>query len=273
MKKLIVVADWASDSLTTQEVRTTVEGFLQAPAHAEMSFVCTTTSTIHTSFLLAQLVEIEERYGRPLDTVFFQNTDPRLDTTNPVEKTKGAELLIIRLKSGIHLLGPNAGYDFSMIKDKIEVVYKYPGLDTGSQFRSRDLYSRVTAHLMDSLEDELELEETHSNLIPQLDEMYIGHIDPYGNIKTTIKETQLKGKYSYEDMITLDIHGQSMEAHYVTNLFAGDPDELVIYPGASGVKDDPFMEIAIWRQFKEGESSKVDPVLQHLRPGMQIMLP
>jgi S-adenosylmethionine hydrolase len=190
MKKLIVIADWASDSVNCQEVRTAVEGFLKdSSVTPNITFVSSTPSTIHTSFITKQIIDIEERYGKPMETVIFQNTDPRIQTKKSVEKAKGAEFIVMRLKSGIYICGPNAGYDFSLIKDKIDEVYHYEGLDKGTQFRSRDLYSRVCAHLMDYMEDELDLTETPSNIIPEVEGFFVVHLDSYGNMKTNITKS------------------------------------------------------------------------------------
>ena len=123
-----------------------------------------------------------------------------------MKKRRGAKPVIMRLKSGIYLLGPNSGYDFSMIKSRIEELYVYRGLNEKGQFHSRDLFSRISAHLMDYLEDELELEEISTNIIPELDEFYIGHIDNFGNIKTTIVEEDFKGKYEYGEVVGLKIN-------------------------------------------------------------------
>ncbi|MFA9288494.1 MAG: SAM hydroxide adenosyltransferase [Weeksellaceae bacterium] len=270
MKKLIVVADWASDSLTCQEVRSAVEGYVLDPSNPNITFVSSTPSTIHTSYLLAQIVEIEERFGRPLDTIIFQNTDPRIQTVDSVQEAKGAELIIVRLKSGLILLGPNAGYDFTMIKDKIDVVFHYPGLDKGSQFRSRDLYSRVSAHLMDSLEDDLDLEEAGVDLIPEFDGMYIGHIDNYGNIKTTITEEYMKESWKYGDTVQITINEVTQDVMYVDNLFGAKPGELVIYPGSSGVKENHFMEISVWRHFTEAEPTTGMHMFKSPRIGQEI---
>jgi hypothetical protein len=187
MKKLIVVSDWASDSLSCQEFRSTVEGFLQKGNYANISFIFSTPSNIHTGFLIQQIVEIEERYGRTGKTVISGNTDPRIQTDLPVEDGKGAEFVVLRLLNGILVCGPNADCNFSLIKKKIEAAFIYRGLSKGGQFRSRDLYGRVYAHLMEEMEDELELEEIHTNIIPELRGFYIGHIDNFGNIKTTLK--------------------------------------------------------------------------------------
>ena len=251
MKKLIVVSDWVDDSLTCAEFSSAVLGFLSESKNAQITFVSSTPSTIHTSFLINQIVEVEERFGRPLETVIFQNTDPRLQSKTKVEKAQGAKFLVIRLKSGLYLCGPNAGYDFSMVKERIDEVFEYKDFDKGSQFRSRDLYSRACAHLMEAMEDELDLEEVLVDVIPDLKGFYIGHIDNFGNIKTTITHEDLKGKVEYGGYIKIKIGKVVKKARYVDNLFGGEVGELVIYPGSSGKKDNPYLEISVWRHFDE----------------------
>lgn len=272
MKKLIVVADWAHDSLTNQEVQTAVEGFAKNPDDVRVTFVSSTPSTLHTSYLMQQIIRTEERYGRPLQTVLFQNTDPRIQTKEGVEKAKGAEFIVVRLKSGIFVCGPNAGYDFSLLKPHIEYVYRYPNLDKGSQFRSRDLYARVSAHLMDGMEDEMDLEEQSSNIIPELRGFYVGHIDNYGNIKTTITKEDMKGKYELEETVEITINDVTKKATHVSNLFGGTPGQLVIYPGSSGEAGNPFMEISVWRHFTEKVATTGIHEFEMPRPGMEIVL-
>jgi S-adenosylmethionine hydrolase len=251
MKKLIVISDWVDDSLTCVEFSSAVLGFLSESKNAQITFVSSTPSTIHTSFLINQIVEVEERFGRPLETVIFQNTDPRLQSKTKVEKAQGAKFLVIRLKSGLYLCGPNAGYDFSMVKERIDEVFEYKDFDKGSQFRSRDLYSRVCAHLMEAMEDDLDLEEVSVDVIPDLKGFYIGHIDNFGNIKTTITHEDLKGKVEYGGYIKIKIGKIIKKVRYVDNLFGGEVGELVIYPGSSGKKDNPYLEISVWRHFDE----------------------
>ncbi len=251
MKKLIVVADLANDSLSCAEIKIATEGFLKGSYNSNISFVSSAPSTIHTAFLIKQLIEDIEMYGSPLETVIFQNTDPRLHSKESIGKAAGAKPLIIRLKSGIYLLGPNSGYDFSMVKNKIDELFIYKGLNEKGQFHSRDLFSRLSAHLMDYLEDELELEEIGIDEIPDLTGYHIGHIDNFGNLKTTITHEDFKGKYEYGNFIKIKINGIIKKAKYVPNLFGGIPGELVIYPGSSGKKDNRYLEITIWRHFTE----------------------
>ncbi|MCS7093372.1 MAG: SAM-dependent chlorinase/fluorinase [Patescibacteria group bacterium] len=255
MRKLVVIADWAEDSLSCAEVKIAVNGYLKVQEKADISFVASKPSTIHTSFLVNQIVEDVEIFSSPKEVVIFQNTDPRLNYSSPTKKAEGAKALILRLYSGIYVLGPNSGYDFSLIKKKIEKVYHYTGVNEEGQFHSRDLYARICAHLMNYLEDELELEEASIVEIPDLEGYYIGHIDNFGNIKTTITYEDFKGRYAYGDLVKIKINNVTKEARYVSNLFGGYPGELVIYPGSSGSKDNRFLEISVWRYFNEEKAT------------------
>lgn len=272
MKRLIVVADWAADSLTCQEVRSAVEGFLKDHNGGIITFIHSTPSTIHTAFLISQVVEVEERYGKPLETVIFQNTDPRLHANDPLKKADGAQPLIVRLKSGIYLTGPNAGFDFSLIKNRIEEVFIYKGLNVEGQFHSRDLYARVAAHLMDGIEDELELEEISSNIIPVIEGFHIAHIDNYGNIKTLIPYSFIKGKYEHGDLVAIKMNGLTKKAKFVSNLFGGIPGELVFYPGSSGPNGDRYMEVSVWRHFTEKNPTTGLAEFNFPKPGMEIKI-
>ena len=272
MKRLIVVADWASDSLSCQEVRSRVEGYLKDRNGGILTFIHSTPSTIHTGFLISQVVQVEERYGKPLETVSFQNTDPRLHSDHALKNSEGAKPLIIRLKSGMYLTGPDAGYNFSLIRDKIDEVFTYEGLNLEGQFHSRDLYARISAHLMDGMEDEMELEEISPNIIPILNGFYVAHIDNFGNIKTLIPHSYFKGKFEYGEEVTVTLNQITKKAKYVTNLFGAEPGELVIYPGSSGKSDDRFLEISVWRHFTEADPATGVRVFNYPRPGAEIAI-
>jgi hypothetical protein len=270
MKKLIVVSDWVADTLTCQEFSSAFYGFLIEEEKPLVTFVSSTPSTIHTAFLLNQIVLTEERLGDPLNTVIFVNTDPRLQSTTAVEKAEGAKFVIIKLKSGMLICGPNAGYCFSMIKNKIDEIFIYQGFEKGSQFRSRDLYSRVCAHLIEEKIDELDLEEYFLSTIPELEGFYVCHIDNFGNIKTNIRLSDFKGKYEFGDLVNLEINNVKKKAKFVNNLFGGEVGELVIYPGSSGAITDPFLEIAVWQHYNENKIISGESVFNKPRIGEKI---
>ncbi len=274
MKKLMVIADWTADTLASQEFQTTFEGFTQDASKARISYIHSTPSTIHASYLLSQLVHTEERYGKPSETVFFLNVDPRLQTHKEKEGgiVKGAEFIIIRLHSGIYVCGPNAEYDFSLIKNKIEYVYRYTHVDAGNQFRSRDIYARIVAYLADGLEDEMDLEEQPSSCIPEIRGYYVGHIDNYGNIKTTITHEDLKGKYEIGSHIEITLNGVTTKATYAESLFGGIPGQLLIYPGSSGDPSNPYMELSAWSDFSAKKPTTGAYLFDLPKPGLEIKL-
>jgi hypothetical protein len=270
MKKLIVIADWAVDPLMQQEIRSTVEGYLKLPQDLNISYVPSTPSTIHTGYLLNQIRETEERYGRPLETVIYVHTDTRENAATSREDSKGATFFVVRLGTGLYLCGPNAQYTYSYILPKIHKVYRYNDIDMHTQYRARDAYSRIVAHLMDGMEDELDLEEIHPNLIPPLQGHHIGHITSHGTIKTTISKEELKGKCEYEQHITIKINKTEKKIRYLPHLFASSQGELVIYPGSSGTKDEPFLDISIWRDVTKSHPPTAAEQFQSPRPGDEI---
>lgn len=273
MKKLIAICDWVNDSLSQQEFKSVLEGYIKDNSPSiNIGFVSSSSSTIHTSFLMSQIIETEERYGKPQESIIFQNTDPRLQADESIEKAEGAEFIIIRLKSGLFVCGPNAGNNFSLIKSKIDELYHYSGSNEGSQFRSRDLFARICAHLVDEMEDELDLEEGSTEIIPELRGYFIGHIDSFGNIKTTITHEDIKGKYEYGSIIKVKINTIEKNVRFVNNLFGGKLGELVLYPGSSGLKENPYLEISVWRHFTELDVSTGALAFNNPRPGTEIHL-
>lgn len=270
MKKLFVIADWVPDSLNCTEVKIAIEGYLKDSSKSNITFVASTSSTFEAGFLVNQLVIDIERYGQPLETVIFQNVDPRLYTKQSITEAKGAKPVIVRLRSGIYILGPNSGYCLSMVKNKIEELYEYKGLNEKGQFHSRDLYSRLSAHLMDYLEDDLELEEINSDSIPEFNDFVVAHIDNHGNIKTTLTNEFFKGKYEFGDLVNLKINNINKKAKYVPNLFGGVPGELVIYPGSSGDISNRFLEISIWRHFTEKSPTTGTNEFNSPKPGSKV---
>ncbi len=270
MKKLIIVSDWANDSLACQEVRSVIEGFLDNPSSPNITFLSSSVSSIHTAFIINQIVETEERYGRPLDTVLFQGSDPVESESENSVKT-WSDLFIIRLKSGLHIIGPNAGDVFSLIKPKIDAVFYYPGLAATGSFRARDVFARIVAHLMDSKQDDLDLEETHTNLIPQVEDYYVGHIDNFGNIITTIAESVLEENHTYGDKITVTINGITKTALYSKSLFDESSEGLIIYPGTTGNPDDPYLEISKYADFAQNATTGMNE-FNNPKPGMEIQV-
>lgn len=269
MKKLIAITDWASDSFTRQEFRTVLGGYLKDSANPNIHFVNSTPSSINAAFLASQIIDLEERYAKPLETIIFVSADPRIET-NLDEKSTRSNFIVARMKSGIIMCGANAGYVFSFVKGKADEIFVYKNVDETNHYRDKDLYPRLVAHLMDEMEDELGLEELSSNTIPGLEGYYVGHIDNFGNIKTTIPHSRLVGKFEFGDLVTIELNNLKKKVLYVKNLFESEPGMLILYPGPLGTISDPYLEISIRRHFNEENPTTGIHEFNNPRPGMEI---
>ena len=235
MKKLTVIADWANDHIYCQEFLVSVGGYLKDSQTPDISFISSTASSINSSFLLEQIVRSEERLGRPGNTVFFVGSE--------MKDGDKRSFFIIRLKSGAIVCGENYQYNFTFIKSKIDEAFSY-NLDLSVvNFTSRDYYSRIIAHLLESMEDELQLDQVHTNAILETSGFYLGHIDSFGNIITTINASTLKGKYEYGDAFDIVINRQRSKVTFVENIYQKTDHSLKIGLGSFGLLDDPYLEL------------------------------
>lgn len=272
MKKLIIISDWAADALARQEVRSTVQGYLLSSKNPYISYVPATPSGIHTGYLLAQIVQTEERYGKPIETVIYQHTDTRADAATSREDSRGADFFVTRLATGLYICGPNAGHVYSFIRSKIHKLYWYSDIDLHTRHRARDAYARIVSHLMDSLEDELDLEETHTNRIPAVQNHYIGHVDSHGTLKTTISQEELKGRYEFEQEVRIQVQGVEKKARFLRHLFVSTPGELVLFPGSSGDKHEPYLDISIWQDYTKSGSRSAWQEFGSPKPGTPVQI-
>src|SRR5690606_24531277 len=87
-------------------------------------------------------------------------------------------------------------------------------------------------------------------LIPQLDSYVIGHIDSYGNMKTSIPESAMKEKYDYGNTIEITVNNITKQAKYAASPIDGEKGSLVIYPGSAGELQDPYMDIGMNTDFQ-----------------------
>jgi len=248
MKKLIVVADWTNDSLACQEFRTAVEGHLQDISQPPtISFVLAKQSTVNAGFNVSQIAETELRHGHPAETIIFVMCDNRIHGVEHQELPQGEPFFMARLLSSLYVCGPNAGYSFTFVKPNIERLFTYhiEGEENYDN-RSRDVYPKILALLMEALEDNLETDEAHTNLIPELTDPVVLDINSFGNIRISQVKEYLKGKVGFGEAIDITINGVSKSVKYVEKLFGDHEGVLIIYPGTIGQADNPYLEVGIW---------------------------
>lgn len=210
MKKLIVISDWSKNNLDTEHFRTSVYGFMQSGAYPQISFIAEDNS-IAAGYQLSVLINTEHRLGRPQDTVFF--VDLPLNGVSPeVANQPGqGQFTILRLASGMYVCGVNSGYVFSLIKSQIQHAFTYSSTDDISQISERESYARILSFYIESIEDELELDEVHTSSIPEIREKMITYADASGHLYTNITLDDLKGKAEFGQVLKMTIHGKEFD--------------------------------------------------------------
>jgi len=255
MKSLIFITDYGSDALATSEVLQGIRRFVEASFFAHV-VPTRPFNTIHTSFLLEQLYRGMDK-DQALQTVFFLNTDPRIHTKEAIQAAGGAPLVAAYLRSGAVVITPNSGYCLSFVKQAIEKLVKINVAADGTQFRSRDIFALVVAKaLIGNLASLFEKELSIVDTVPELPSgTFLLHTDNYGNMKLFLQKEALELQKIYEgDEISIQVGQKRVGGIRVAfNIFAVVPGSMVLAPGSSGPKDNPYYELSV--RF-DGDSKK-----------------
>lgn len=245
MKKLIIISDFIRDPLYRQEFQTAVNGYTIKSQRPYLHYVPVYSSDIQAGFMLHQILITEERFGVPNETVIYVSTDP----FNKMEKG-----LILQHPSGLQIIGPNIGMQFSFIKDQILKAYTYDPLNKEAIFWSRNNYPRVIAHLMEYEIDDLELEQVPLSEIHEIRETYVCHRDSFGSLKTNITLDTLKNHVVEGQSVQILLNSTKYTVRFSRIPIAED----CIYIGSSGEPNNPYMEIKIQNVGKEVIGMRVE---------------
>lgn len=202
MKKLIVLSNWAQDTFYTEHFRTAVYGFLQNGGYPHISFI-PVSSSIEAGYMLSVLVETEHRLGRPQETIIFTDLQAHDISEQDAAQPGQGQFTILRLASGMYVCGLNNGYVFYGIKKQIQHAFTYSKSDDISQISEREAYARKLTFFLESIEDDLELEETHTSSILEMRDLVITFQDATGNLYTNMHLDHLKGKVEFGEMIEI----------------------------------------------------------------------
>src|SRR3989338_4789014 len=193
-------------------------------------------NTLATGFWIYQ-------YGlgeHPKGMLIFANTAPRKDSKKPKLDNEGEGLIYGLLDNGVEVMAVNAGYCFSFVKPHLKNFRVVNVENRGSQFRSRDFYPQAIAkHLQGK---NVLGHELSPSIIPEVPKNQIAWIDGYGNIKTTIRQSQFNLKPGTKAKIS--INGTTRTALVVGGVFSVAEGELSFSPGSSGYED-RFMELIL----------------------------
>ncbi|MBV9086525.1 MAG: SAM-dependent chlorinase/fluorinase [Acidobacteriaceae bacterium] len=176
-----IIADYGSGDLAFAEVIQRIK--IRLPDAEPVLTPVPPFSTLAAGFCIAQL----GLNPAPSGTIIYHNIAPRQDSDEAREKNAGEQLAFARLPNGVRVIGVNAGYTFSFIRDIAEELRWARVPEAGSQFRSRDLFPDAASDIAVGNPDAL-AEPISPDEIPVAPPDCIAYVDGYGNLKTTIPD-------------------------------------------------------------------------------------
>ncbi|MBD3270595.1 hypothetical protein GF376_03650 [Candidatus Peregrinibacteria bacterium] len=193
-------------------------------------------STIETGFWTAQFALAPAPGG----TIVYTNCAPRKDKSEARKDNEGEKLVYAILDNGVEVVGVNAGYCFSFVKNHIDELWDVDVKNSGSQFRSRDFYPEIVGKIYKG-NYSFKKGELDKKIIPDYPKDQIVAIDGYGNIKTAYKKNVVEGLEPGKTL-KVKIGGQVHTAYFADGTFSVGEGELAFAEGSSGY-DGAFMEL------------------------------
>jgi hypothetical protein len=238
-----IVADYGQGDLAFAEVVQRIRMYL--PDAEPILTPVPAFSTLAAGFCVAQLGLNEA----PAGTIIYHNVAPRMDDKEQREENAGERLAFARLPTGVRVIGVNAGYAFSFVREAAEELRWATVAAEGSQFRSRDLFPKAAAEIALGQPGALD-EEIDRSKIPDVIGDRVAYIDGYGNLKTTIRFGS--GELQTGSRVRACINDAEHEATVSDGSFAVEHGQLAFAPGSSGWKDKDGVETRWMELFLRG---------------------
>jgi hypothetical protein len=220
-----IVADYGTGDLAFAEVIQRIK--IHLPDAEPMALPVPAFSTLAAGFCIAQLGLHTATSG----TLIYHNVASREDDPSVRPGNAGERLAYARLPTGTRVIGVNAGYALSFIKDVAEKLRWAASPAEGSQFRSRDIFPQTAAAIAlgspGALGDDID-----RRLIPDPPASVIAYVDGYGNIKTTIAYDPARVRPGKRIQVRILDHGH--EAMVSDGAFAVPHGDMAFAPGSSG---------------------------------------
>ncbi|NMB56752.1 SAM-dependent chlorinase/fluorinase [Candidatus Beckwithbacteria bacterium] len=230
---LHLVADYGKNDPAFNEVK-------QRLLYHYPEFVISETSvpafnTISTGFWIYQYAMGQH----PEKMMIYSNTAPRKDNKKERKENAGEHFIYAKLENGVKILAVNSGFTFSFIKPYIKELKAINIPNQGSQFRSRDFYPLAAGKIVKGENDILGI-DLNPEEIPAIPTNRIAWVDGYGNIKTTMRKSQIT--YEQGSKVQVIIDGVIRTALVSGGSFSVSEGELALSFGSSGYED-PFVEV------------------------------
>ena len=192
-------------------------------------------STVATGFWVEQLGCHNPAFD---GLTIYANAAPRTD--DPAENTSGdgGPLCYAELDTGVPVVGVDAGYSFSFVRDRIVDFRAVETPREGSQFRSRDFFPEPVAEIARGDHGSLGAERPVDG-VPPPPTSVVCHVDGYGNVKTSVRASALDATGG---QATAEIGGERRPVAVEWGVTEVGEGELGVVPGSAGGAD-PYVEI------------------------------
>ncbi len=235
-KRLVIISDYGIGDPAFVEVSVRLNSY--SPELTIFPIATPAFSTINTGFWISQIALAQN----VSNTYIFSNTAPRKEDKRAQKNNRGEKLMYAKLTNGFEIIAVNSGFCFSFVRDYIQEFREVKVSNEGSQFRSRDNYPQKVSEMIAGKYEEFLGDNSQVDSIPEIPKNKIASIDGYGNIKTTMRLSELSYKPGQKLLIKLNA-----SSHLVTfsdGVFNIAEGETAFAPGSSGYSD-RFMEIFV----------------------------
>ncbi len=231
--------DYAPSGLEFAEIKTRFLEHLNEPqAVVVQETAIPALDTIALGFVTGQLAFAP--YAGQM--VIYGNCAPRRSSPKAQKNNIDHGIKYARLRNGVEIINVYSEYAFGFIKSEIEVFHSLNVPNQGSQFRSRDFFPRAVAKIINGNYEDL-AEPLDPADIPDVPHNLIAWTDGFGNLKTTMRLSDIKKMgLNPGDKVQVILNGVSMLGVVSLGGFQVDRGVLAINAGSSGY-DDPFIEL------------------------------
>lgn len=193
-------------------------------------------STLETGFWIAQM----GLHSEHKDLVIFSNTAPRGDIIWHGEERQN--FVCGLLDNGIPFFAVNTGFNLSFVKGRLKGLWEVKVPNIGTQFRSRDYYPQATMAVLYGDMSKIG-REVDQKSIPDVPDFRVASVDGYGNLKTTIKKSQLPESILGSPFLRVTINGVSFFVLNTLTGIEGKRGDFCMLKGSSGGRKGTYLEI------------------------------
>jgi hypothetical protein len=236
---LHVICDYAPNGLEFGEISSRLQYHLNEPHGVRIHPTSVPSlDTMAIGFTTAQYA-LAPHMGK---MVIYGNAAPRRDKSKAKKDNSDNGIQYARLDNGVEIINVYSEYAFGFVKDHIVEYRDIDCPNGGSQFRSRDFFPERVARLING-DRSILTKELNIKDIPEIPNNLVAWTDGFGNIKTTMRKSDLeKAGLKSGQSVQVICNGVSMLGVIAEGGFAVDRGVLAVNAGSSGFED-PFIEL------------------------------